>query len=293
MRENHFSEYTNKFNINATQYIKSKNTDELLQTAMQYSLLQGGKRIRPLLVYATNLALNGNQQHANAPALAVEMIHSFSLIHDDLPALDNDTMRRGQLTCHAKFGEAVAILTGDALQASAFEVLSDSLNNQSADKVIQMIKTLALASGSSGMLAGQMKDIKGENQQLSLLQLERLHKLKTGALIKASIQLGILSTDNSDVEYQAALNTYADAIGLAFQIKDDLLDIQGDPSITGKMNGADLICNKATYPSIIGVDASQIKLDQLIDEAKTAITCIGPNTGMLEAIADVTRNREH
>ena len=259
---------------------------------MQYSLLQGGKRIRPLLVYATNRALSGSQQHADAPALAVEMMHSYSLIHDDLPALDNDTIRRGQLTCHAKYGEAVAILTGDALQALAFEVLSESINIQPADKVIAMIKALARASGSSGMLAGQVKDIKAENQPLSLSELQRLHQLKTGALIKASIQLGILSAGDCKAQYQAALNTYANAIGLAFQIKDDLLDLQGDPSITGKTKGADLILNKATYPDIIGVDASQRKLDQLIDEAKTAIVCIGDNAGMLDTIADVTRNRE-
>jgi geranylgeranyl pyrophosphate synthase len=287
-----YSQYKDRFNHFADQYLKAQNTDIRLQQAMQYALLNGGKRIRPLLVYAANKATGGNIANADFPALAIEMVHSFSLVHDDLPALDNDELRRGVATCHVIYGEASAILTGDALLALAFEALTECTNTLEPQLVVDMIKELSQASGPSGIIAGQMKDIEGESKELTRSQLQNIHALKTGTLIRASIRLGALSSGRYDKQHEEALGVYANSIGLAYQIKDDLLDIQGDPNIMGKNKGSDLILNKTTYPAMFGIEKSEKTLLSLIEKSKDAITCFGSESLMLEQIASMIIDRE-
>jgi geranylgeranyl pyrophosphate synthase len=292
MIPDNFSSHENRFNHFASQYLTTKKTDLRLQKVMRYALLNGGKRIRPLLVYAANKAMKGAPDNADFPALAVEMVHSFSLVHDDLPALDNDELRRGKPTCHVMYGEASAILTGDALLALAFEALTECTDNLAPELVIAMIKELSFASGPSGIIAGQMKDIEGENKTLSREQLQNIHNLKTCVLIRSSIRLGALSSGNYNKQYAEVLDTYANSIGLAYQIKDDLLDIKGDAHIMGKNTGSDLALNKATYPAMFGVEKSERTLQSLIEKAKDSIVCLGSDALMLKQIANIIIDRE-
>ena len=224
-----------------------------LHEAMRYAVLTGGKRVRPILVLATGEALRGEDAHLAPPACAVELVHAYSLVHDDLPAMDDDDLRRGAPTCHRAFGEAVALLAGDALQTLAFEVLAAS----PAPCRGELLRVLARAIGSQGMAGGQAVDLESVGRTLTLDQLESMHLRKTGALIRASVRLGALSAGSHDEPVLARLDEYARCIGLAFQIRDDILDVESDTETLGKPQGADIALEKPTYPAILGLEASK------------------------------------
>jgi farnesyl diphosphate synthase len=258
-----------------------------LHRAMRYAVLGGGKRLRPLLVYATGRAFGAPLEQLDAAAAAVEIIHAYSLVHDDLPAMDDDSLRRGRPTCHIVFGEAMAILAGDALQALAFEVLAhDPTLDVDAATRLDMLRTLAVACGSQGMAGGQAFDLAAVGQALSAVELERMHVHKTGALIRASVRLGALAAGCSDAPTLAALETYGHSIGLAFQIRDDLLDIEAETATLGKTAGKDVAANKPTYPAILGVDASRAELARL---TATALDSIAPLGSAGEPLRDLAR----
>jgi geranylgeranyl diphosphate synthase type II len=231
-----------------------------LHEAMRYACLQGGKRIRPVLVYATGEAMGVAPATLDGPACAVELIHAYSLVHDDLPAMDDDDLRRGKPTCHRAFDEGTAVLVGDALQSLAFYLLAHdpSMVSQPTRRV-EMIETLALAAGSRGMAGGQALDLAAVGQSLNLTELENMHIHKTGALIRASVRLGALSRDEPDSDLLEKLDRYAKCIGLAFQVRDDILDVESDTETLGKAQGADMARNKPTYPALVGLsDAKRI-----------------------------------
>ena len=229
-----------------------------LHAAMRYSVLGGGKRIRPLLVYAACTALGGSEEDADPAAAAVEIIHAYSLIHDDLPAMDDDDLRRGLPTCHIAHGEATAILAGDALQALAFEVLAQApLAARDPARAIESIRCLAAACGSQGMAGGQALDLAAVGTRLDAAQLERMHVHKTGALIRASVRLGALAAGGADARTLDALERFGHLAGLAFQIRDDILDVEGDTAVIGKTQGADQARDKPTYPSILGLEPAR------------------------------------
>jgi farnesyl diphosphate synthase len=243
-----------------------------LHSAMRYAVLGGGKRFRPLLVYATGHCLGAKDEQLDAAAVAVELIHAYSLIHDDLPAMDDDALRRGRPTVHIAFDEATAILAGDALQTCAFETLCCA---PVADPIArQMLTTLASASGAAGMAGGQALDMDATGQTQSLAALQRMHALKTGALIRASVRLGALVAQ-TDPATQQQLDEFADALGLAFQIRDDLLDIEGDAAELGKTAGKDVAQGKSTYPALLGLQGARAALleqRQRMDEALSQIS---------------------
>jgi len=228
-----------------------------LHSAMHYSVLNPGKRTRPLLVYATGAMMGAHPESLDAPAQAVELIHAYSLIHDDLPCMDDDELRRGLPTCHIQFDEATAVLAGDALQTLAFEVLLQAESNIEPAALLRMLKQLTHASGSLGMGGGQAIDLAATGQVLSLQQLETMHLMKTGALIEASVLLGYWASGRQDASEELALKQYSRAIGLAFQIRDDILDIESDTATLGKPQGSDLAANKATYPALLGLDGAK------------------------------------
>jgi geranylgeranyl pyrophosphate synthase len=238
-----------------------------LHQAIRYAVLGGGKRIRAALVYATGEALGAKVELLDKVAAAVELAHAYSLVHDDLPAMDNDELRHGMPSCHKKFGEAMAILTGDALQALAFEMLASANKNIPADICVKMIIELANAIGSMGMVGGQVLDLAAEGKQITLSELETIHKNKTGALITASVQLGALVTGCKDVMQLENLRLFAQNIGLAFQVQDDILDIESSTEVLGKQQGADLENNKATYPALLGLSAAKEKLNIFYQQA--------------------------
>ena len=252
-----------------------------LHAAMRHAALNGGKRIRPLLVYATGHALGADDQALDDAALAVELIHCYSLVHDDLPAMDDDALRRGQPTVHIAFDEATAILAGDALQSLAFERLAGA--PLPAEAKVAMLRELAIASGHAGMCGGQALDIDATGQRIDLPQLERLHAMKTGALLRAAVRLGALAA-GADAAQRAALDSYADALGLAFQVKDDLLDIEGDSVTLGKTAGKDLVQDKATFPALIGIEASRARLQALAGTMQAALQALQADTRALAAL---------
>ena len=260
--------------------------------AMQYSTLLGGKRIRPCLVYASAHALGATAPQADTAAAAVEMMHCYSLIHDDLPAMDNDDLRRGQPTTHRAFDEATAILAGDALQSLAIEMLSEQ-GDLPAGLIVQMIHTLVAASGCSGMIAGQGIDMAAVGQQLTLDALANMHALKTGALITASVELGALSAHCTEPGMLEALRRYSRCIGLAFQVQDDILDVVSDTTTLGKTQGADAARNKPTYVSLLGLNGAREKAAQLVVDAEAALTPINGDTRYLAAIARYITERQH
>ena len=263
-----------------------------LLEAMRYSLFNGGKRLRPVLTYASCLALGGKLAQADRAAAAVECIHAYSLVHDDLPAMDDDELRRGQPTCHIAFDEATAILAGDALQPLAFEMIS--MDPSLAPEIrLQMVQTLARASGDQGMVGGQALDIAAEGQRQTLEQLQRMHSLKTGALIRAAVQLGALASNRSSEGDRAALDAYACAIGLAFQVQDDILDIEGDTQTLGKPQGSDLAHDKSTYPALLGLDGAKQKAAELHRQALNALTHLPHETTLLRQVADYIVARDH
>jgi farnesyl diphosphate synthase len=225
-----------------------------LHEALRYSVLGNGKRLRPILVYTTGEALGLALDQLDGPAAAVELIHAYSLVHDDLPAMDDDDLRRGRPTCHRAFDEATAILVGDALQVLAFKILaSDVTMRATSDARTRMIDVLADASGTAGMAGGQAIDLAAVGRSMSVAELEAMHKLKTGALIEASVRLAALGAAHLSEKKSAALKRYAERVGLAFQIQDDILDVEGDAETLGKATGADSARHKPTYPSIVGM----------------------------------------
>lgn len=264
--------------------INSSQDSSLLTKAMSYSLLSGGKRIRPVLCIAASEAVGGNEYDVLPAACALEMIHTYSLIHDDLPAMDNDSLRRGKPTSHVAFNESTAILTGDALLTLAFQILSSIHTNNNAAKWLKVIHVVSLAAGYRGMIEGQMRDMASENSDISLKELEDMHSLKTGALIEASVESGaILGNGNSEQIEQ--LKIYAKNIGLAFQITDDILNVKGDPAITGKAAGSDKTRNKSTYPALLGVTGSENHAKKIITDALHAIETFDNKSNPLRAIA--------
>jgi len=260
----------------------------LITEAMRYSVLNGGKRLRPILVYLSSDLNHCDQKSRDLLACAVELIHCYSLIHDDLPSMDDDDLRRGKPTCHIKFGEATAILAGDALQPLAFELICE-INTKEKVKTTILSK-LANASGFSGMVGGQVKDIQMD-QEVSVEELDIMHFQKTGRLIQTSLEIGGLLS-NLEEESIKLLNLYGEKIGLAFQIQDDIIDIESPASVSGKNQGSDIVQNKITYPSVVGVDESKSKAYKLAEEAKEILVPLSKKADNLRLLADyvVTRN---
>ncbi len=257
-----------------------------LHRAMRYAVLAPGKRVRPILVYATATTLGVDLDRVDGAAAAVEIIHAYSLIHDDLPAMDDDDLRRGRPTCHREFDEATAILAGDALQALAFYILShDPAMVDSARSRLKMIENLALFSGSRGMAGGQAIDLAAVGKRLNVAELETMHIHKTGALIRTCVQLAALSAPRLGKKRFGALDSYAKCIGLSFQVMDDILDVVGDTTTLGKTQGADSARDKPTYPSVIGLDASYEKARELHKSALQALSIFGEEADILRYIS--------
>lgn len=264
-----------------------------LAEAMRYGVLNGGKRLRPFLIYATAEALGGRQEQADSAAVAMEMIHSYSLVHDDLPAMDNDSLRRGKPTCHIAFDEATAILAGDGLLTAAFEVLTNAQSLAVSQK-LELISLLAKAAGGAGMVAGQSIDLSNVGKKLSLAELEAMHGLKTGALIIAAVQMGAVCAKPQLAESQKqALSLFAKQIGLAFQVWDDVLDIEGSTATLGKNQGKDQAQDKPTYPALLGLEAAKNKAYELVASAKQALTQVEGDTRLLAELADYIVSRNH
>ena len=257
-----------------------------LYAAMRYSVINGGKRIRPLLVYAACEALEGPLEQADAAACAVELVHAYSLVHDDLPAMDDDDLRRGQPTTHKAFDEACAILAGDALQSLAFEVLSKAQGNApDAQTRLDMLTTLSKAAGPAGMVGGQAIDLAAVGRNLDQSALELMHRHKTGALIEASVLLGAMASSQADADSLKALQSYAAAIGLAFQVQDDILDVESDTATLGKRQGADIAREKPTYPALLGLDAAKAYAQELCEQALSALHLFGSSAEPLRELA--------
>ncbi|HEU0152836.1 MAG TPA: farnesyl diphosphate synthase [Arenimonas sp.] len=254
-----------------------------LHAAMRHAVLGGGKRLRPLLVYAAGAATVADEHTCDAPAAAVELVHAYSLVHDDLPAMDDDALRRGRPTVHIAFDEATAILAGDALQALAFSVLAEA----PADAALRVawLQSLAAAAGARGMCGGQALDMDATGNVLALAELERLHALKTGALIRAAVRMGGLA-GGADAGTLARLDDYASALGLAFQIRDDILDVEGDSAQLGKTAGKDAAQDKSTYPALLGMARSKALLAELSEKTKAALGPLGDKAGALRRLAE-------
>ena len=292
----------NPFNFNLKDYIESRRAQinralthylpphagqtEIL-AAMNHSLHAGGKRLRPILCIAACEIVGGNGEDVLPACCAIEMVHTYSLIHDDLPAMDDDQLRRGQPTCHVAFGEATAILAGDALVTRAFQLLAGHALTQAGSdlpKWLRVMQHIGKAAGYEGMIEGQMQDIRSEGRRLSLEQLERLHRLKTGAMITASVVSGA-EIGNANPEQKAALTDYADSIGLAFQVQDDILNIEGDPAKLGKNIGTDQQRHKNTYPALLGLTPAKSRAAMLKAQALRALDIFDTKTEPLREIA--------
>lgn len=267
-------------------------SDSRLNEAMRYSVLDGGKRVRPLLVYATGEALNIDRNLLDLPAAAIELIHAYSLIHDDLPSMDDDALRRGKPTTHIAFDEATAVLAGDALQTKAFQLLSNAISGICAENQLKILKILATASGADGMVKGQGIDLAAVGKELTEHELETMHNYKTGALITASVEMATYCMNTHEVansetvtRQRRNLTDYSKAIGLAFQVRDDILDIQSDTETLGKQQGADIAAGKPTYPSIMGMSAAKEKLFKLHQNALDSLSDFGEEADSLRDIA--------
>lgn len=263
---------------------------ETLHQAMRYAVLGNGKRIRPVLLYATGEALGVPSERLDNPACAVELIHSYSLVHDDLPAMDDDDLRRGRPTCHKAFDEATAILVGDAVQALAFSMLANDQAN-SPEQRNTMIQLLAECTGSQGMVGGQAIDLASVDRQLSRQEVEHMHRLKTGALIKASVLLAVIASGADDPDTHNHFARFAECIGLMFQIRDDILDIQSNTETLGKPQGSDEAQKKPTYPSIIGMEESESACRELLEQACLEMESVNVRWDTLKLISQyiVTR----
>lgn len=257
---------------------------ERLHDAMRYAVFNGGKRVRPLLVYAAGECLGIAPDLLDGPAVAIELIHAFSLVHDDLPAMDDDDLRRGQPTVHIQYDEATAILAADALQPLAFAVLAD-IKEASADVRAALVRLIAGACGSVGMTGGQSIDLAAEGRTLSAAELEHMYSLKTGALIHAAIVSACLLREDLDRAHVAALDNFGKDIGVAFQIQDDILDVEGETHVIGKPSGSDARLAKATYPALFGIDASRKRCDELLHSAIANLGVFGERAAPLEWLA--------
>ncbi|MDJ0748765.1 MAG: polyprenyl synthetase family protein [Woeseiaceae bacterium] len=257
---------------------------ERLHEAMRYAVFNGGKRLRPLLVYATGECLGVEADMLDSPAVAIELIHAFSLVHDDLPAMDDDDLRRGKPTLHVRFDEATAILAADALQPLAFSVLAGVAGTHDSARNA-LVRLVADAAGSTGMTGGQSIDLWAEGRTLSAAELEQMYSLKTGALIHASIMSACLLSDDLEREHVRALDDFGRLVGVAFQIKDDILDVVGETQVIGKPSGSDEKLRKATYPSLFGVKASRARCDELLEQALERLKHFGAAATPLEWLA--------
>lgn len=266
------------------------NGDARLAEAMTYASLNGGKRIRPLLVYATGTALGADESALDVPAAAIELIHAYSLVHDDLPAMDDDDLRRGKATVHVAFDEATAILAGDALQTLAFELLADAPTVPAIS--LEMLRILTKAAGMEGMVAGQAIDLAAVGRPIDVGELRRMHSAKTGALIRAAVSMGALVA-GANASTGKALEDYATALGLAFQVRDDILDVEGDPEKTGKTAGKDAANAKPTYPALLGLDRSRMLLDELLEQMYRALETVSVDTSELIRLAEFAARRAH
>jgi farnesyl diphosphate synthase len=265
-----------------------------LHEAMRYAVLGDGKRIRPTLIYASGKSVGVAADRLEGLACAVEFIHAYSLIHDDLPAMDNDDLRRGRPTCHRRFDEATAVLAGDALQTLAFQVICQDPQLQVGDATrLRMLETLILASGSRGMAGGQALDMAATGRELDLTELENIHIHKTGALIRASVRLGALAAHGLDPATLKRLDRFSKCIGLAFQVQDDILDVTADTETLGKTGGKDAAADKATYVSLLGLEGAREKARELLELALEALGELGPAADELRALAAFVINREH
>ncbi len=263
-----------------------------LKESMTYSLQAGGKRVRPVLALASAKAVGGEIEGILDAVCALELIHTYSLIHDDLPSMDNDDYRRGKLANHKVFGVGQAILAGDALLTYAFELLGKTIPGVTPERQLRVVREVAKAAGPSGMVGGQVRDLEGENKQLDLEELESIHRMKTGAMLVVSARLGAILAGGSEEEIEA-LTDYAQAIGLAFQIKDDLLDIEGDSAALGKLAQSDLRQNKSTYPILLGCEGAKIQLEAKIQEAHEALEPLGERGAFLHELAYYIAQRSH
>ncbi|HEX7046665.1 MAG TPA: farnesyl diphosphate synthase [Gammaproteobacteria bacterium] len=257
-----------------------------LHEAVRYSVLNGGKRLRPLLVYATGEMLSVPAIQLDPPAAAVELIHCYSLVHDDLPAMDNDDLRRGRPTTHRQFDEATAILVGDALQMLAFDMLATDRDLPAEPaRRLELVALLAKAGGSRGMTGGQAMDLAAENRAIDVAELETIHQLKTGRLLEAAVMMSAALAPKLDTEGKQALARFGERVGLAFQVRDDLLDVESDTETLGKTAGSDSIHGKATFPALLGVEESRRRLAALADEALAALDVFGARADILRELA--------
>ncbi len=268
--------------------------DEKLHAAMRYGLLIGGKRMRPYLAYITGEALNAKQSDIDGVAAALECIHAYSLLHDDLPAMDDDDLRRGQPTCHKAFDEATAILAGDSLQTLAFDIIANHpFSADIAAKRIELLRLLVNASGYQGMCGGQALDLAATGKAISLQELETLHSLKTGALLEASVMMAAQCSTIASDNDKKQLAHFAKLIGLAYQVRDDIIDITSTEEELGKPAGSDLEANKSTYPALLGLAGAQEKADNLYQQALQALATLPYNTQNLSDFATFIINRKH
>jgi len=267
-------------------------SDPYLADAMAYSLFNGGKRVRPFLVQATAQAMGVDDTRVDIAMAAIEMVHSYSLVHDDLPAMDDDDLRRGQPTCHIKFNEATAILAGDALLTGAFEILADMPADFSNTQRLKLVSLLSQGAGAAGMVAGQAIDLASVGKAVDLAHLERMHGHKTGALIRISVLMGAYCGQPDETTLKQ-LTIYANAIGLAFQVQDDILDIESDTATLGKQQGADVALNKPTYPALLGLAGAKEKAAQLHQLALQALDQLAGDTSALSQLADYIITRDH
>lgn len=287
---------SNRINRALTAVLKTSGKPDRLLEAMSYALMAGGKRIRPILCLAAAETIDGDPQAVMPAACALEMVHTYSLIHDDLPAMDDDDMRRGQPTCHKAFDEATAILAGDALLTLAFQMLSSMATNdhnrQQAFKWLRVIQLVSHAAGYCGMIQGQMLDMASERKDLTLAELKSMHRLKTGALIEASVSCGaeLVGVNSTQIHM---LENYAQKIGLAFQVTDDILNVEGDPEIMGKAVGTDERRRKTTYPALLGLAESKEFAAQLVKDALRALDAFDRKADPLRAIARYIGERNH
>lgn len=293
MLKQYMYERKNIIDKNLEEYLNELQNPYVIAEGMRYSVLNGGKRLRPLLLLM-GLQLLGHDENLGIPSgCAIEMIHSYSLVHDDLPALDNDRFRRGQLTTHAKFGEAEGILIGDALLTHAFNILVEKNKELSPVQILEIIRKTSDYSGINGMIGGQMVDIESEGKDIDYSTLKYIHKHKTGKLIKLPLEVACIIANATD-EQKKSIEEYGDLIGLAFQIKDDILDVEGDFEKLGKPIGSDLALEKSTYPSIFGLEKSKEILKEVIDKAKKVLenNFEFENRKLLVDLADFLLNRE-
>lgn len=278
----------------AEQLVSEDKLPQQLHRAMRYATLNGGKRLRAILVYITGHSLNCDPTILDVPASAIEIIHSYSLIHDDLPAMDDDALRRGQPSCHIAFDEATAILAGDALQTLGFEILSSALPGVITDKQrVAMINSLCKAINSTGMAGGQALDLTSDKKITNVAQLEQIHLLKTGALLIACVQLACISASNIDSNIEQALEQFARCIGLAYQIQDDILDIECPTEKLGKQQGADIALNKANYAIITSIKDAKQRVKELHQTAIDALAPLNNKAVQLMALADYLTHRDY